>query len=102
MTTAAIDAYQAAAAVSEPDPAADFDHPFVFARVADAEQQEGDRQQDEDERDRRRRPQAGDEHVGGEDAPRDQVEPDRGGRVFGRDLGAKNVINAQKETQKAP
>ena len=87
LTTAAKDAYQAAAAVARPNQPPASIRPFVFARVADAEQREGDRQQDEDERDRAGRPQAGDEHVEGEDAPGDQVEPDCRAHVFGRDVG---------------
>src|SRR6478672_6484102 len=56
------------------DPAAQLRNARVRAGVADPEQEERDGQQEEDGRDGSGRSQRGDEHVGREDAPRDQVQ----------------------------
>src|SRR3954447_12635221 len=70
----------------QPEPAAELRDAGGATGVADAERDERDRQQDEDERDRRRRAQRRDEHVGGEDAPGDEVQADRVAGVGLRDL----------------
>jgi hypothetical protein len=84
--TSAKDAYHATTAVARPEPAAELDDAGVRAGVADAEREERDRQQREHERHGGRRAQRRDEHVRGEDAPRDQVEADRVAGVGLRDV----------------
>src|SRR3954447_26327394 len=86
----------------EPDVAAELRDVRVRARVADAEQDERDRQQDEYQRDRGSRAQRGDEHVGGEDAPGDEVQADGVAGVRRRDLrGVELDVGPERQPERA-
>src|SRR5436305_7829196 len=61
----------------EPEVTTELDRADARIRVADAEDDERRREQDEHQRNRRAYAQRRDEHVRGEDAPGDQVQPDR-------------------------
>ena len=80
------DAYHATSAVASPTQPPSFMMPVVRTGVADPEQEERDGQEEEDRGDRGRRAQRRDEHVGREDAPRDEVQADGVAGVGRRDL----------------
>src|SRR3954454_10324633 len=86
----------------DPQPSACVDDRLRAVRVTDAEHDERDGKEQEHEVDGHRHAERCDPHVGGEDAPRDQVQADGLAQMRRRDLRTLELLEHEKRDPKRP